>query len=237
MASNGKPQFLRHVFSQQSNGAAGEAVNAAVRQDKARIASARPATIQPAAVTPVSRAKPVHPNGTRATNGNVAKTTTVHLDLWVSPIVKAELKRIAEQEGLSMSATGAALLEAAIRQKLHIQQGVLIAPVIKQAIRDQMQGISNRLAFLLARNAFSAEQTRAIAANILGRQSGMTEEQLKHILAMTKRDAQGNLTRRNPEFEELIAAVKQWLDEAETENHPPQATDAIAGVSTTDPSH
>ena len=116
-----------------------------------------------------------------------------------------------------MSATGAALLEAAIRQKLHIQHGVLLQPIIKTAIHDAMQGISNRLAFLLARNAFSSEQTRAIVANILGRQNDMTEEKLKNILAMTKRTAQGNLTRRNPELEELIAAIKQWLDHAEEE--------------------
>jgi hypothetical protein len=156
-------------------------------------------------------------NTPRSTNGNSAKTTTVHLDLWVSPIVKAELQRLAEQEGLSMSATGAALLAGAIRQKLHIQQGVLIAPLIKQAVRDQMQGISNRLAFLLAPNAFSAEQTRALATNILGRQDDITEEELKNILAMTKRTAKGNLTRRNPELEELIAAIKQWLDHDEQE--------------------
>jgi hypothetical protein len=217
MASNGKPQSVTNVFSQQSNGAGGEAGDASVRQDKARISSARTATTQPAAVTHTPRAKPLHPNGTRATNGNVAKTTTVHLDLWVNPIVKAELQRIAAQEGLSMSATGAALLAGAIRQKLHIQQGVLIAPLIKQAVRDQMQGISNRLAFLLARNAFSSEQTRAIATNILGRQDDMTEEKLKHILGMTKRTAKANLTRRNPELEELIVAIKQWLEHEETE--------------------
>jgi hypothetical protein len=217
MASNGNHQFVRQVFSLQSNGAAGEAGDAAVRQDKARIASARTASGQPAAVSHASRAKPLHPNGTRATNGNVAKSTTVHLDLWVKPIVKAELQRLAEQEGLSVSATGAALLEGALRQKLHLQQGVLLQPLIKQAIRDQMQGISNRLAFLLARNAFSSEQTRSLVTNILGRQSGITEEELKTILAMTKRTAQGNLTRRNPELEELIAAIKQWLDHDEQE--------------------
>jgi hypothetical protein len=133
----------------------------------------------------------------------------------VNPIVKAELQRIAEQEGLSLSATGAALLEAAIRQKLNIQHGVLLQPIIKTAIHEAMQGISNRLAFLLARSAFSSEQTRSLATNILGRQSGMTEETLKTILAMTKRTAQGNLTRRNPELEELIAAIKQWLDHDE----------------------
>ena len=206
-----------NVFPRQSNGGVAETPQRFGGQDKARIASARTAATQPAAGNHASRAQPLHPNGTRSTNGNGAKTKTVHLDLWVNPTVKAELQRIANQEGLSMSATGAALLEGAIRQKLHIQQGVLLGPLIKQAVRDQMQGISNRLAFLLARNAFSSEQTRAIATNILGRQQGMTEETLKNILAMTKRTAKGNLTRRNPELEELIVAIKQWLDDAEQE--------------------
>jgi hypothetical protein len=217
MASNGKPQFVKNIFLQQSKRGLAAAVDASVRQDKARISSARVASPQPAAVKQPLRAKPLHPNGTRATNGNVAKSSTVHLDLWVNPIVKAELQRIAEQEGLSMSATGAALLEGALRQKLHLQQGVLLQPIIKTAIHEAMQGISNRLAFLLARSAFSSEQTRTIAANILGRQDDMTEEKLKNILAMTKRAAQGNLTRRNPELEELIAAIKQWLDDGEHE--------------------
>jgi hypothetical protein len=217
MTSNGKPQFLRHVFSQQSNGAGEKRVDASVRQDKARISSARTASSQPAAAQTPPRAKGLNRNTPRSTNGNSAKTTTVHLDLWVSPIVKAELQRLAAQEGLSMSATGAALLEAAIRQKLHIQHGVLLEPIIKTAIHKAMQGISNPLAYLLARTAFSSEQTRSLATNILGRQSGMTEETLKTILAMTKRTAQGNLTRRNPELEELIAAIKQWLDQEEHE--------------------
>src|SRR5918992_5256860 len=215
MASNGNPQSVNNIFSQQSNGAAEKRGDASVRQDKARIASARTASGQPAAVTHTSRAKPLRPNGTRSTNRNSAKTTTVHLDLWVSPIVKAELQRIAAQEGLSLSATGASLLTAAIRQKLNIQHGVLLQPIIKTAIHEAMQGISNRLAYLLARTAFSSEQTRSLATNILGRQSGMTEETLQTILAMTKRTAKGNLTRRNPEIEELIAAIKQWLDHDE----------------------
>jgi hypothetical protein len=78
--------------------AAGKRVNASVRQDKARIASAREATPQPAAETKITRAKQLNRNTPRATNGNTAKTTTVHLDLWVSPIAKAELQRIAEHE-------------------------------------------------------------------------------------------------------------------------------------------
>jgi hypothetical protein len=46
----------------------------------------------------------------------------------------------------------------------------------------------------------------------------MTEETLKTILDMTKRTAQGSLTRRNPELEELIQALKEWLEEQEESN-------------------
>jgi hypothetical protein len=100
-----------------------------------------------------------------------------------------------------------------------------------------MRARDNRFAWLMSRNIFASEQTRAIAANILGRQHGMTEEALKTILAITKRSAHATLTRRNPELEELIAAMKQWLDKAEQENHVPQGTDAMAGGNITEPSH
>jgi hypothetical protein len=217
MASNGKPQFLRNVFSQQSNGAAEKRVDASVRQDKGRISSARTGTPQPAPDAPNLRPQPLHPNGTRTPNGNVAKNRTVHLTLWVDPIVKAELQRLADQEGVTVSATGAAFLKQALQNNVDMHYSALLEPIIKSAIRKETQGISNRLAFLLARNAFSSEQTRSLVTNILGRQSSITEEELKTILAMTKRTAKGNLTRRNPELEELIAAIKQWLDHDETE--------------------
>jgi hypothetical protein len=217
MASNGKPQFERFVFPLRSNGAAEKRVDASVRQDKARIASARTGTPQPAPDAPNLRPQPMHPNGTRTPNGNVAKNRTVHLTLWVDPIVKAELQRLADQEGITVSATGAAFLKQALQNNVDMHYSALLEPIIKSVIRKETQGISNRLAFLLARTAFSSEQTRSLATNILGRQSGMTEETLKNILAMTKRAAQGNLTRRNPELEELIAAIKQWLDHEEQE--------------------
>src|ERR687891_1702374 len=116
MASNGKPHFSTNIFQNQSNGVLSQTLDASVRQDKARISSARTGTPQPAAVQTPRRAKGLNRNTPRSTNRNSAKTTTVHLDLWVSPIVKAELQRIAEREGVSVSHAGAALLEQALQQ-------------------------------------------------------------------------------------------------------------------------
>src|SRR6266480_5484834 len=101
-------------------------------------------------------------NTTRSQNRLNPKRKTVHLTLWVKPVVKAELKRVAEAEGLSVSSTGSAFLEEAIRQKLHVQHAVLLQPIIEQAIRKQMRFISTRLALLLARGAFESGQTKRL---------------------------------------------------------------------------
>jgi hypothetical protein len=217
MASNGKPQFAKQIFQSQSKGGLAAAVNAAVGQDKTALTRGSPASVQPAPHQNAAQSREAITKTTRTKKHGSSKRKTVHLVLWVKPIVKAALQRIAEQEGLSMSRAGGALLERALQQTIDMHYHALLEPIIRHEIQQQMQGISNRLAFLLARTAFASEQTRAIVANILGRQSGMTTDELKHILTMTKRSAHGTLTRRNPEFEELIAAMKQWVEHAEQE--------------------
>jgi hypothetical protein len=62
---------------------------------------------------------------------------------------------------------------------------------------------------LLARTLFASEQTRSLTTNILGRQPGVNEDLLKHILSMSQKAAKGTLSRKTPP--ELIAAIEQWL--------------------------
>jgi hypothetical protein len=121
---------------------------------------------------------------------------------------------------LSVSATGAAFLEEAVRQNLHVQHAVLLQPIIEQAIRQQMQGISTRLAWLLVRVAFDAGQTRNLVTNILGRQAGVTPDLLKTILEQSGKAAKGNITRKTPQLTELMEAVEQWLRTDEKEQNP-----------------
>jgi hypothetical protein len=138
--------------------------------------------------------------------------------VWIDPIVKSELERLAAQEGLSISATAAAFLERALQQHVDLQYSALLEPIIKSAIRKELQANSSRQSWLMARNVFASEHTRNLVTNILGlicRQQKMTEENLKTIIAMTKQTAKGNLTRRNPELEEVIEAVRKWLEEGE----------------------
>ena len=218
MARNGNHQSERNVFSQQPKGGVAAAGDAAVVQDKGRISSAPRGTAQPAPQTKPNRPHPLNSRTARSKNDPDPKRKTVHLTLHVDPIVKRELQRLAEQEGLTVSRTGAAFLKQALQHNVDMHYSALLEPIIISALRKAMQENTNRLAFLLARNAFTSEQTRNLVTNTLGRQSGMTEETLKTILDMTKRTAQGSLTRRSPELEELMQALKEWAAEQEESN-------------------
>ena len=157
----------------------------------------------------------------RLQNRPTPKRKTVKLTVWVKPVVKAELERIAEQEGLSVSATGAAFLENALQAHVDMQYSSLLQPIIEQAIRKQMRSISTRLAWLLVRVAFDSGQTRSLVTNILGRQSGVTPDMLKTILDHSSKTAKGNITRKTPQLIELIEAVEQWIgaEEGEKQTH------------------
>jgi len=141
----------------------------------------------------------------------------VPMQLWVNPIVKAEVQRQAELTGLSVSATGAALLEEMLRQKLHVQQAATLETVLEKIIAKSNRSLATRLSWLLVRIAFDTGQTRVLATNTLGMQAGMTEDSLKEILATADKRTKANLTRRTPQLTQLMEAVEKWLLEGEEE--------------------
>jgi hypothetical protein len=213
--NNGKRQSAKNIFQNHPNGAKAETLNAAVRQDKGRISSARIGTKQPAPHQNPMRPHELNTGAARSKNKPTPKRKTVHLTLWVEPIVKRELQRIAQEEGLTVSKTGASLLRQALQQNVDMHYSALLTPIIEAAIDKRMRARDSRLAWLLVRVAFDTGQTRSLVTNILGRQQGMTEDVLKNILAMSQRTAKGNITRRTPQITELMEAVEKWLAEDE----------------------
>ena len=139
----------------------------------------------------------------------------VQLTIWLKPAVKAEIQRIAEKEGLSVSSTGRAGLEEWVRQKLHIQHAVLLQPIIETTIRKEIRRTTDRLVFVQARNAYEAGWTRRIASNILKYVPGMTEEKLNTILDRSSIDARKNIFRKTPQMNEVSEEVRKTLQEEE----------------------
>jgi hypothetical protein len=209
--NNGKRQSAKNVFQNQTNSFSQTQTHGDVRQDKGRISSARIGTQQPAPRQNPMRPHKLSSNATRSKNKPKPKRKTVHLTLWVDPIVKRELQRVAEQEGVTVSKTGAAFLKQALQHNVNMQYSDLLTPIIETAIDKRMRSRDSRLAWLLVRVAFDTGQTRSLVANILGRQQGMTEDMLKNILAMSQRTAKGNITRKTPQLTELMEAVEKWL--------------------------
>jgi hypothetical protein len=211
MASNGNHQIGGHIFSQQANGAGGNAKLGFGMQDKVRTSSVRPGTRQPVPVTKHTRTDGSGTKPPRSKNSPIHKKQRVLVGVWVEPIVKRELQRIAQEEGLTVSKASAALLKQALQNNVDMHYSTLLTPIIEAAIDKRMAARDARLAWLLVRVAFDTGQTRALVANILGRQSGMTEETLKNILAMSQQTAKGNITRKTPQIAALLDAVEQWL--------------------------
>ena len=213
MANTKLPQSAENVFPTRQNREVPPSAARGVGQDKGAFASERIATRQPAPSGNRMRPQPLNTTSPRSQTKPTPKRKTEHLTLWVKPGVKAELERIAEQQGLSISATGAAFLEEAVQQQLHVQHAVLLQPLIESAIRKEMQGISTRLAWLLVRVAYDAGQTRNLVTNILGRQAGVTPDMLKTILEQSNKKAKGNITRKTPQLTELMETLEQWMGE------------------------
>src|SRR5256886_9283004 len=142
---------------------------------------------------------------------STAKRQTVKLTFWVKPSVKAELQGIAQAEGLTVSRTGAAALEEWLARLSHVQHRGIFQPMIEHAIAKEMRAYSSRIAMLLVRSMFTSEQSRALATNILGRQPGVTQTVLDHILDGTSDTAKRNITRVTPQLASLITEIEQWL--------------------------
>lgn len=158
------------------------------------------------------------PSASVLTKKPTRKRQTVHVDSWISPQLKSELKRIADLEQLSLSRMIATILAEGIRQKLHIQHAILLQPIIETTLKREMRASNNRLAMLLVRCVFASEQTRSLTTNILSRQQGVTQPVLEEILDGSSKVAKRNITQLTPQLKTLISEIKQWLTEEEELN-------------------
>ena len=140
-----------------------------------------------------------------------AKRQTVKLTTWVKPAVKHELQRIAEDEGLTVSRTGAAALEQWVAHQSHTQHRGIFQPMIEHAIAKEMRAYSSRIAALEVRSLFLAEQIRAMVYNILREQAGVTEDRLNAIMDGSKDTAKRNIRRADPDLAPILPLMEHWL--------------------------
>jgi hypothetical protein len=215
MPNNLHSQSHQNIFTNQQKPTKNKDAHGDVGQDKRALPRARTASRQPARSHIPMRAEQTTTKTQCSKNPSIATGRKVQLCLWVNPIVKAEIERRAEREGLQPSPVGAAILEKAIQQNIDLEYSALLRPIIESAIKENLQHMSSRMALLLVRVAFSSEQTRSLVTNILSRQPDLSQspEVLNDILNRSADAAKSKITQKNPDLEKVIAEVKGWFEQ------------------------
>src|SRR4051812_40024252 len=129
MVNKQKPRLIRNVFEHQAVSGGGEEPDAGVWQDKNAAARKRAASSQPVTPGAASRTSAANADTAPPSASSGAKNKRTYIMLWVNPVVKEELERRSRRNGLSLSATGGALLERAMQQDLDMEYGALLEPV------------------------------------------------------------------------------------------------------------
>jgi hypothetical protein len=160
------------------------ATNAGVMQDKSGLIRDRSASGQPERIPDEIRS---NQNSIQSPPSNTAapqrsNTTGIHtttndfteVDEPLVPITihipkkwKAEIQRIAAQDGESDSATARAFLGRGMQANIDMQYGAMLKPVIERAIRDNFQRYSDRQANINLQTLNSSEQNRNLSIHIL----------------------------------------------------------------------
>jgi hypothetical protein len=213
MPNTQKQRISANIFQRRAKPMEKAKDHAGVGQDKNAAGRKRPATFQPVTPAMSSRTPPPNADTPAASAESTTRNKRVYIMLWVNPVVKEELERRARRNGLSLSATGGALLERALQQDLDMEYGALLEPVIRKEITRHMRNYTQ----LFFRIAFSSEQTRALVTNILSRQPVDIDEDmlaehpdiLDALLDSTAHVARGKIMQKSPQLQRIIAEFEQ----------------------------
>jgi hypothetical protein len=160
------------------------ATNAGVVQDKSGLIRDRAAIGQPERIPDEIRSKQNHVQSPQSNTADPQRshTTGMHTptndfpegDGPLVPITihipkrwKAEIQRIAAQDGESDSAIARAFLGRGMQAHIDMQYGAMLKPVIERAIRDNLQRYSDRQATINLQTLNSSEQNRNLSIHIL----------------------------------------------------------------------
>jgi hypothetical protein len=178
-----------------------------VWQDKGVLTKALSASTEPAPLSKGSRAVAFSNNKIARTQYTTGRVKLVHTTIWLHPLVRAELERIAERELLSLSQVGATACEEWVRYDIHRQQESVIITKLRQVMREELQIFGNRIVFFLMKIAFSAEQARILTTNVLKWVAKLAGLNLKAYYKMV--DDSSDLAKKNiidkaPQIKDLM---------------------------------
>ena len=192
------------------------ATNAGVVQDKSDLIRDRAASDQPYR-TPdeirsnQNRIQSPQSNTTAPQRSNTTATQHTPIDyadlegpfvpltIQIPKPMKAEIQRLAAQEGRSDSFIARNVLGRGLQANIDMQYGALLKPTIKDTIHENFQGYNNRNANIGLQAYYAAEQARILAIHTLRFLTDLVEspDELVPIIKVAQKEAWKNMTNLN----------------------------------------
>jgi hypothetical protein len=187
-------------------------------QDKAVLPDGSEASSQPGPDTIVARAAVLDSGSVRSQNHSDAKEHLVKGAVWMRPGVKEALESLADQTGLSFSATAAKGLEIYARAKIKDQQEELFQPQMQAMMRREIRTSDKRHLYFEMCNAVAAEQTRILTTDLYKRQllkEGIALKEINKKLDNAYNMARTNILRKSktPQLKNLFDAWWQSTED------------------------
>jgi hypothetical protein len=196
-----------------------EATHAGVVQDKSGLIRDRSASEQPYRTPDEMRS---NQNSVQSPQSNTPApqrsntagihTTTADLVEFDGPLVpltiqipknlKAEIQRIAAQDGESDSATARAFLARGVQANIDMQYGAMLRPVIQDQIHKDIQSYSNRNFTMNWQALYAAEQNRLLSIHILSFVTDLVDasDELVPIITACQENAWETITKMNSDI-------------------------------------
>ena len=195
-------------------------------QDKAGLSAGPPASSQPDPDTIVARPSLLDSARVHSQNYSDAKERLVKGVVWMKPGVKETIEFLADQTGLSFSATAAKGLEMYARAKIQDQQEELFEPKMRVMMRREIRASDRRHLYFEMCNAIASEQTRVYTADLYKRvlhKEGYSQKEINKKLDEAYTMARDNILKRakTPQlknlFDEWWRAIEEQTEESATE--------------------
>ena len=140
----------------------------------------------------------------------------VPLTIQIPKRLKAEIQRLAAQEGESDSAIARAFLARGVQANIDMKYGAMLRPVIQDQIHKDIQSYSKRNANLGRQAYYAAEQARILAIHTLRFLTDLIEspDELVPIITASQQEAWNNmknLNRDKPAAPETEEDDEEWL--------------------------
>jgi hypothetical protein len=215
LLNNKHSQPHQNIFTNQpknqnrKTARAGDSRN--VRQDKGHFEYAPRQAGQPAPFSKGSGARASNTKSTQIHKTKTGREKHIHSTFHLEPGVHADMKWIAEDQGISFSEAGNAACRFYAKATIENRHAETLRDVVRQIIREELQAFGDRIVKFLLRIAFASEQGKLLITNVLKfvlKLSRVDEKTYVTLVDESGKMAKRNILAMTPQVKDLFTGLE-----------------------------